>query len=424
MNAPSPNTAARQAEHAMHPEAKAPENRVTVVGLPAAGMAELGASAIDALRSADVVIGSWRQLNLVDCGNAERKPWPSPLRPSIIPMFETLRGRRVVVLGSGDPMFHGIGTTLHNVLQDWAIEVIPHASSASLACARLGWAVEHTPVYSLTTHSIEGVLAHAHRHDRLLVLGTDETSPQAICDLLHHAGVAADVCVLSDLGSSDEQLRYGSASEVPKVVSSLNIIALSNIYTPHAASLAPGLSDNSFEHDGQITKRHVRALTVSAIAPKPGEHLWDVGGGSGSVTIECLRLEPSLRATVFEVDEQRRQRILSNARRFSVSDRLTVAGKAPEAFEQCDPPDVVFIGGGLTHAGLWTSLWNAVPIGGRVIANGVTIETLTKIIELQRTHGGELHTVQISSQHEVGNFHALKPALPITQWTVKKGTQA
>ncbi|AZA11412.1 precorrin-6y C5,15-methyltransferase (decarboxylating) subunit CbiE [Corynebacterium gerontici] len=423
MKAPS-NTAARRAEHAMQPEAKAPENHLTVVGLPAAGMAELGASAIEALAKAEVVIGSWRQLNLVDCGNAEKKPWPSPLRPSIVPMFEKLRGRRVVVLGSGDPMFHGIGTTLHAVLEDWSIDVIPHASSVSLACARLGWAAEHTPVYSLTTHSIEGVLVHAERNQRFLVLGADEASPEAICDVLHRAGVEAEVSVLSDLGSSDEQIRFGTAAQPPEVVSSLNIIALSHIRAPHAASLAPGLSDDSFEHDGQISKRYVRALTVSAIAPMPGEHLWDIGGGSGSVTIECLRLEPSLRATVFEADDERRQRILRNAHRFGVSDRLVVVGAAPGAFDQAPQASVVFVGGGLTQEGMWPQLWAELPAGVRVVANAVTVESLAMLIDLQQRHGGELATFQVSSQHPVGSFHAFKPALPVTQWTVQKGNHA
>ncbi len=421
MNVPQPQHSTREVEHAMQPMARDPQQCITIVGLPAAGFAELGDSALDALRQADVIIGSWRQLNLLDDSlTAEKRPWPSPLRPAIVPMFEQLKHKKVVVLGSGDPMFHGIGTTLHRELQGWEMHVIPHASSASLACARMGWAVEHTPVLSLTTEPLEAVLLFARQHRRSLVLGRDESSPLKICQLLAHHGIEARVSVLSDLGSQDEQHHHGTTLIPPKVESSLNVIAIELAPSMRLESKAPGRPDDTFQHDGQISKRHVRALSVAAIAPSAGQRLWDVGAGSGSIGIECLRLEPECRVVAFEANEQRSEMLKANAAAFGVSHRLTLLGSAPECFEQAPSPDVVFIGGGLTQAEVFDASWRALKPGGRLVANGVTNESMSMLVELQHRYGGELHTIQIATQHHIGRFSAQKPALPVMQWVVEK----
>ncbi|WP_245990394.1 precorrin-6y C5,15-methyltransferase (decarboxylating) subunit CbiE [Corynebacterium pseudopelargi] len=421
MNVPKPQHSAQEVEHAMQPMARDPEHRVVVVGLPAAGIAELGDSALDALRQADVIIGSWRQLNLLDeTHTAEKRPWPSPLRPSIVPMFEQLQHKKVVVLGSGDPMFHGIGTTLHQELQGWDIHVIPHASSASLACARMGWAVEHTPVLSLTTEPLESVLPPVRQHRRSLVLGRDESSPLAICTLLARHGIEARMSVLSDLGSPDEQIHHGTTLVPPKVESSLNVIAIELAPSMQLESKAPGSPDEQFQHDGQISKRHIRALSAAALAPSAGETLWDVGAGSGSVGIECLRLEPSCKVVAFEANAQRSERIEANAAAFGVSSRLSLLGSAPVAFDQAPAPDAVFIGGGLTQDEVFDAAWQALKPGGRLVANGVTNESMSMLIALQARFGGELHTIQIATQHHIGRFSAQQPALPVMQWVVKK----
>ncbi|MDO4685616.1 MAG: precorrin-6y C5,15-methyltransferase (decarboxylating) subunit CbiE, partial [Corynebacterium sp.] len=267
---------------------------IEVVGIGADGFTSLNEAAQNAILHADVVIGSWRQLNLLPEGcRAERRPWPSPLIPSIVPMFNELAGCHVVVLASGDPMFHGIGTTLIRILGKHRVHVYSAPSSVSLACARIGWAVDRTPVVSLMTHPVASVIPLVDSGQPFMVLCKDETSVGEIAALLvalNHE--AAKLTVLSDLGSADEHQTSGTAALPPKPVSSLNILAVQPNGPKH--SCVPGLPDSEYESDGQLTKQDIRALTVSALAPCPGETLWDIGGGSGSIAIEALRAVPGL----------------------------------------------------------------------------------------------------------------------------------
>ncbi|MCK7641380.1 precorrin-6y C5,15-methyltransferase (decarboxylating) subunit CbiE [Corynebacterium sp. P6145] len=401
-----------------HPEAFL----ASVVGISAAGMGDLPATSLDRLRAADVVIGSWRQLNLIDGEiTAERRPWPSPLLPSIEPLFKEFSGRRIVVLGSGDPMFHGIGTTLTRIFGPGNIEVLPLASSVSLACAHLGWPLNDTPVVSLVTRPVSAVIPLLDQGRRFLILGRDETTPGEVSSLLAARGHGgAKVHVLSDLGGPDAHTQSYRAAAAQPPRSALNVIAVIPAGT-HGRSLLPGLPDDSYDTDeGQLTKADVRAWTVCALAPRPGERLWDIGGGAGSVAIEWLRSTPGTSAVSFERAEHRRRTMTDNARNLGV-EHLEVLGDAPGSFGKADTdPDVIFIGGGLTALGLAEAAWSRLKSGGRLVANAVTVESERELWQLRDRFGGRITRIQIDSETSIGGFTALRPALPVTQWRATK----
>lgn len=401
-------------------DAVARTGSVSVIGLSAGGVSELGFSARDALRQAEVILGSWRQLNLVpDDFLAERRPWPSPMLPALDAIFADLRGKKVAVLASGDPMFHGIGSTLRRRFPQLSIVVYSHVSSASLACARLGWAVDRTPVHSLVTQVVESLVQPIETGKPFLVLGRDERSPGEVCQLLIDMDQPhARVEVLSDLGGADESHTTGTAARPPAVVSALNVIAVVPARAGHPAT--PGLPDDTYDHDGQLTKQHIRTLSVSALGLRPGETLWDIGGGAGSVAIEALRATPGTKAVCFESHEQRRARIITNARNLGVAHRLAVQGPAPEAFGSVPVnPDAIFIGGGLTQPGVFDNAWQRLKPGGRLVANAVTVESAALLWQLRQIFGGQIAEFRISTERPVGSFTALQPALPVAQWVVR-----
>ncbi|MDO4928628.1 MAG: precorrin-6y C5,15-methyltransferase (decarboxylating) subunit CbiE [Corynebacterium sp.] len=400
---------------------------ITVVGIPAGGMSELGEQARLALVQADIIFGSWRQLHLLSPDiSAERQPWPSPLVPGITNMLQQHRGRTIVVLASGDPLFHGIASTLRRLLPDVTLHIIPAASSASFACARLGWAGQDTPVHSLVTSTVAGLGRMIDVAERFLILARDETSlPEIVDYLAQHGQDGAQLTVLHDLGSVDELIVTGSVSNPPSVSSALYIVAVELAASQrYRYSTVPGLPDTAYAHDGQITKRKIRALTLSALAPRPGEILWDVGGGAGSIAIEWLRAVATTKAVVFERDELRCQRIMDNARDLGVADRLAILHAAPDAyFEVPDAPNAIFIGGGLTIPAVFAEAFERLQPGGRLVANAVTLETQQVLWQLRQAHGGHLSELRIAHEHQVGSFHSLRPALPIVQWEVTKPIQ-
>lgn len=396
-----------------------PATPIEVVGIGADGFPGLTETARNALLNAEVIVGSWRQLNLLpeQC-RAERRPWPSPLIPSIEPLFQELAGSRVAVLASGDPMFHGIGTTLVRILGAQHIRVHSAPSSVSLACARLGWAVDQTPVVSLVTKPVASIVPFVDGGQPFMVLCRDETSVGEVAALLQALGhEAAKLTVLSDLGSADEQELYGTAALAPNPESALNVLAVVPRGPTH--SCVPGLPDAEYESDGQLTKRDIRALTISALAPRPGEMLWDIGGGSGSIAIEAMRAEPRLSACCFEVNEDRKQRIARNAMALGAP-TLKVLGAAPKALLDAPPPNIIFIGGGLTAAAVFETAWAALPVGGRLVANAVTVESEQKLWRLRKQYGGSIMRIDVAHEYRVGTFTAMKPALPVIQWRVTK----
>ncbi|MFD8918425.1 precorrin-6y C5,15-methyltransferase (decarboxylating) subunit CbiE [Streptomyces sp. NPDC059569] len=408
---------------------------VTVVGIGADGWAGLPGGSRAALREADVLIGGPRQLALLpgECAG-ERVPWSSPLRPAVPGLLAAHAGRRVAVLASGDPMFHGIGRTLSEVLsvtlgtdaqRAGALRVLPHPSSVSYACARLGWPVEDTEVVTLVGRPAERLSAALYDGRRVLVLSAGAATPAEVAALLRDRGFGPSrMHVLEQLGGGERERRIeGIAQEWAEPAGDpLNVVAVECRRAPDAPRLGavPGLPDTAYEHDGQLTKRHVRAATLAALAPAPGELLWDIGGGSGSIAVEWMRAHRSCRAVSVERDPARAERIGRNARALGVPGLRVVTGGAPGALAGLPVPDAVFIGGGLTVPGLLESCWDALPAGGRLVANTVTLESEALLAEWYRRLGGELVRLAVAHAVPVGGFTGWRQAMPVTQWAVTK----
>ncbi|QYB04884.1 precorrin-6y C5,15-methyltransferase (decarboxylating) subunit CbiE [Rhodococcus sp. USK10] len=400
---------------------------IVVVGIGADGWDGLSPSARRAIETADVVMGSGRQLALIPESPAVRVAWPSPLVPALPGLFEQHHGRRVCVLASGDPMFHGIGVTLVDLLGADRVRVIPHPSSATLACARLGWAAHDTPVVSLVNRPVDTLVPALGDRTRLLVLSRDEHTPAAVAELLTERGFGPSrLTVLGELGGPDESRLDGTASAWSHEPGPrLNVIAIDCRAESGALRLTrlPGLPDAAFTGDGQMTKHEVRALTLCALAPAAGEVLWDVGGGSGTIAIEWMRTHPLCRAVTFERSAARVDQITSNAAALGVPS-LAVFGDAPVAFgdvpADLSAPDAIFVGGGVTQDGLLDECWSRLRVGGRMVANAVTAESEALLLQWFSHCGGQLRKFQVYRGEPLGGFTAWRPQLPVAQWSVTK----
>ncbi|GAB1516626.1 precorrin-6y C5,15-methyltransferase (decarboxylating) subunit CbiE [Actinophytocola sp. KF-1] len=397
---------------------------ITVVGIGADGWAGLAEQARNAVAGAEVVIGSARQLALLPDGGATRVTWPSPLLPAVEPMLAEHAGRRVCVLASGDPMCHGIGGTLVRLLGADRVRVVPHPSSVSLACARLGWPVEDVDVVSLVGRPVTSLLVVPHR--RVLVLSAGADTPGQVAALLTDRGFGPTaMTVLDDLGGPGERRQDGTAATWSATAGPLNVIALDCRATPGVVPLGrtPGLPDDAYDHDGQLTKREVRAITLAALAPLPGEVLWDVGAGAGSVAIEWMRTHPSCAAVAVESRADRADGIRRNAGLLGVPGLRVVEGRAPAALADLPRPDAVFVGGGLTGDGVVEACWAALRTGGRLVANAVTLESEAVLTRWRAAVGGTLTRIEVSRAALVGGFTGWKPMMPVTQWQVtREGT--
>lgn len=390
---------------------------IVVVGIGADGMAGLPARSRDELSRATVVYGSPRQLEMLDDSvRAQRREWPSPLLPALPTLFDSERNE-VHVVASGDPMLHGIGATLIRVFGRDRVTVLPQVSSVTLACARMGWAVQDTEVISLVTAAPHTAVR---RGGRSVVLCRDGAGPGTLARLLTDAGRGdSELTVLEQLGGPRERRRDGLArdwsSDPPSDVDDLNVVAVRFLPDERRAGALP---DGEFAHDGQITKQYLRAVTLAALGPRPGELLWDVGAGSGSVAIEWCRGATGCTAVAFERDELRRKRITDNVAAFGV--RVEVRGAAPESFGDAAAPSAIFVGGGLTHPGLLDACLERLPVGGRLVVNTVTAESEAVVMHWYSKLGGELRRFQHYRGEPIGGFTGWRPAYPVTQWSVTK----
>lgn len=413
----------------MTPVRPVPPAAVTVVGIGADGWSGIPDSSRTALLDAEILIGGRRQLDLLppQC-TGERICWPSPLRPAIPGLLDAHAGRRIAVLASGDPMFYGIGRALTEVLGAGAVQVLPHPSSVSHACARLGWPLEDVEVVTLVGRPAARLAAALHEGRRILVLGADATTPGEVAVLLRDRGFGTSrMRVLEQLGGAKERTTDETTADgwAHPPGDPLNIVAVECRRAPDTLRLGavPGLPDEAYEHDGQLTKRHVRAATLGVLAPAPGELLWDIGGGSGSIAIEWMRTHPSCDAVTVERDPVRAERVRRNADRLGVPGLRVVTGAAPGVLAQLPPPHAVFIGGGLTVPGLLDACWEALPVGGRLVANTVTLESEALLADAYRRHGGELVKLAVALAVPVGGFTGWRQAMPVTQWAVLKAAQ-
>jgi precorrin-6Y C5,15-methyltransferase (decarboxylating) len=389
---------------------------IVVVGIGADGLAGLSPAARAELARAVVVYGSRRQLALLDDSvAASRLQWPSPLIPAVRTLLDDAKGD-VHVLASGDPLLHGIGGMLVRLFGAERVRVLPHVSSVTLACARLRWTVQDTEVISLVTADPHTAMR---RGGRAIVLSRDGATPATVARLLADYGRGdSEFSVLERLGGADERQRDATArqwaADPPDDVDDLNVVAVR--YLPDDR-VSP-LPDDAFTHDGQITKQTIRAVTLAALAPRPGERLWDVGAGAGSIAVEWARSWPGCTAVAFEREAPRRDRIATNAAAFGVA--IEVRGPAPDDFDGAAEPAAIFVGGGLTQPGLLDACVERLPLGGRLVANAVTAESEAAVAQWYSRLGGELRRFQHYSGEPLGKYTGWRPALPVTQWVVRR----
>ncbi len=412
-----------------------PAPDLTVVGIGADGWDGLGGEARQAVLEAQVVFGSGRQLELLPAEVTARQVyWPAPLLDELPDLLAEHAGARRVVLASGDPTFFGIATTIRRLAPGVRLSVLPHPSSVSLACARLGWAQQDVEVVSLVGRPVELLHPAVQPGARVLVLAAGARSPNEVAALLRARGFGASrMTALSNLGAKDESLVAVRALEWPEQGwpgggsgEPLTVVALECVAGAEAPrrSRTPGLPDDAYENDGQLTKRHVRAVTLSSLAPSPGELLWDVGGGAGSIGIEWMRTHPGCRAVSVERDAERGMRIRRNAAALGVPGLDVVLGSAPEALTGLPRPDAIFVGGGASSLELLETCWLALPAGGRMVVNVTTLESEQAIFAAQAAYGGELTRIEITRAAPIGRFTGWRPAMPVTQWVAWKGPEA
>lgn len=389
---------------------------LSIIGLGEDGLNGLGSASRAALDAAEVIFGGPRHLELAAAGT-RGQPWPVPF--SVSPVLAA-RGRRVVVLASGDPFWHGAGGSLaaHLAPEEW--RAYPAPSTFALAAARLGWRLEEVLCLGLHAAPFARLRPLLHRGERLIVLLRDGSAPAELATWLTKQGFGASrMTVLEALGGPRERRRATVAER----------FALTGITAPVAVALeaeglglphTPGFSEDLFAHDGQITKAPVRALTLSALAPRPGERLWDLGAGSGSISIEWALAAPGATAEAVERRADRLPHITENAERFGLTHRITATeGESLDTLPKLPRPDAVFIGGGASKP-LLDALWDTIPTGTRVVINAVTLGTEALLAEAHAAQGGRLLRIELAEAKPLGRMQGWAPARPVVQWSVTR----
>jgi precorrin-6Y C5,15-methyltransferase (decarboxylating) len=398
---------------------------IAVVGIGADGWAGLGEAARAAIRQADEIVGSLRQLALLPpdaTGAATTRAWPSPMEP----LLDELAGRAngsTCVLASGDPMLHGIGATLARRLSPDLLAVHPHPSAFALACARLCWPAAEVELVSAVARPPEVVARALAPGRRLVVYATGEDGAAQVARVLRERGYGPSrLVVLERLGAPDERVVSSSADDWRGSADPLHAVAIECRAAAGAPLLAriPGLPDDAYEHDGQLSKRHVRALTLAALVPLPGQLLWDVGAGAGSIGIEWLRAEPTARAIAVEQHAERAARAAANALALGVPELDVRRGRAPQALDGLPAPDAVFVGGGLSEPELVERCWDALTDGGRIVANAVTLEGEQALVAARAAHGAELVRIEIASAQPLGSLTAWRAQRAVVQWAAHR----
>jgi precorrin-6B C5,15-methyltransferase / cobalt-precorrin-6B C5,C15-methyltransferase len=398
------------------------EKWLSIIGIGEDGVKSLAPATRALIEQATLIIGGARHLSLIGETKAECLQWPSPLTEAI-PQILARRGKPTVVLASGDPFFFGVGDLISRHVAREEILCLPSPSAFSLAAARLNWSQQDCALVSLHGRAFERVTSHLQPRARIIALSWDETTPARLAEHLTKLGMGASrLIVLERLGGPSERIRETRAEAFNlDSIAALNTVAI-DVHVEPGARVIPlghGLPDEWFENDGQLTKREIRAVTLSALAPRRGETLWDIGAGSGSISIEWMLSHPANRAIALERDPTRAARIASNALALGVPDLEIVTGSAPLALKNLRAPDAIFIGGGANETTLEAS-WRALPSQGRIVINAVTLETQALLTQAFQARGGDLTHLQISHARPVGRFHALDPAMGVLQWLAVK----
>jgi precorrin-6Y C5,15-methyltransferase (decarboxylating) len=396
---------------------------LTIVGIGEDGIDGLSAIARAALDEAEILVGGARHLAMIPPDTRRRIPWASPMERTIAEL-PALAGRKVAIIATGNPMWYGIGATLRRSFPAEAMRIIPSPSAYALAAAHLGWPLAEVDCLTVHGRPLERIRAFAHPGRRLLVLSHDGSTPMRVAAMLTEMGFGSSaLTALSHLGGPKED-RVSTTAEAwgSQTVPDLNTLAIEcradagvKIY-----ARVPGLPDYAFMHDGQLTKRETRAITLAALAPLPGQHLWDIGAGCGSIAIEWLRASRDMRASAVEQNQTRTAMIAENALALGVPELSVVHGQAPDVLSGLPRPDAVFIGGGVNDVRIVEAAWAALPPGGRMVANAVTLEGEGSMLAARQSYGGDLVRIDIAHADSVGRFTSWRPKLTVTQWRAVK----
>jgi precorrin-6B C5,15-methyltransferase / cobalt-precorrin-6B C5,C15-methyltransferase len=396
---------------------------LSLIGIGEDGADSLSPAARSLLAQAQLVVGGARHLALAGPLVGKTMIWPSPIAGAI-PEILARRGSPVCVLASGDPFFYGAGTLLAAHIGPDEMQCLPAPSAFSLAAARLNWSLQDCCLVSLHGREFERIIPALQPGAKILCLSWDAATPPHLAKLLTGRGLGQSrIVVMEAMGGPRERARASTAETFNmEGIDPLNLVAIEIAATAQSRVLpvASGLADAWFETDGQLTKREVRAIALSSLAPRRGELLWDVGAGSGSMAIEWLLCDPANRAIAIEARADRASRIARNASSLGVPHLEIITGRAPEAFTNLPRPQAIFVGGGASGSHLLDAAYAALPSGGRLVVNAVTLETEAELIRRAGTHGGELLRIEIARAEPLGSFHGWRPALPVTQWSMTK----
>lgn len=392
-----------------------------IVGIGEDGMDGLLPATRAVVEAADVIIGGDRHHKLSDAVTAQRLSWPSPF-DALIDQLRSLKGRRVVVLATGDPLWFSVGARIGRAIKPAEIVYHPQLSAFQLAAARMGWSMADLETLTVHGRPVEQMIAFIQPDIRLLILTTGADTPGQIARFLTERGFGrSKMTVLAAMGGADEARFDGVAESWAHEVPAFNTLAVECIAAPDAALLprVPGLSDDLFQHDGTMTKQEVRAATLAKLMPMRGALLWDIGSGCGSVAVEWMRAARYSRAIGIEPRADRRAHAAANALALGVPRLQLVDGKVPEALQGLDAPDAVFIGGGLSRQ-TFEAAWSALRPLGRLVCNAVTLESEALLLELHKKHGGQLVKLSVNRAEPVGGLTGWRPLMPVTQWSLVK----
>jgi precorrin-6B C5,15-methyltransferase / cobalt-precorrin-6B C5,C15-methyltransferase len=396
---------------------------LTIVGIGEDGWDGLSAKSRHAIQSAEHVIGSTRTLSMLPEGKAKHHEWPQPFS-AIVDNIKLMRDQPTVMLATGDPMNYGVARKIFEIIPREEVEVLPNLSAFTLAAAHKGWSLPDCDCLTIHGRPVNNLEIFVAPDAKLLVLTQDETSIAEACNRLVARGFGgSEVTVLENLGGRHEKATTFKASTPPSQSwSALNTLAIHCVASPGAKiwSRIAGLPDEAFEHDGQMTKREVRAATLAALAPAPDQILWDIGAGCGSIAIEWCRSTRGCSAFAVEPNPERRAMIARNAEQLGAPKLWIFNGTAPDAYAGLPQPDAIFIGGGVSDEGVFDGAWAKLKTGGNLVANTVTLEGDAKLIELQKQHGGDLVRMDVSTLTNVGEMRALRPRMSVLQWRVTK----
>ncbi|BAY99425.1 precorrin-6B C(5,15)-methyltransferase (decarboxylating) [Tolypothrix tenuis PCC 7101] len=399
---------------------------LAIVGIGEDGLQGLSAIARSLVDQAEIIVGGDRHLAMLPSNDERHKiTWASPISNSVAEITQR-RGQAVCVLASGDPMCYGIGVTLTKQIPLSEITIIPAPSAFSLACARLGWSLTEVETVSLCGRPPALIQSYIYPGARLLILSAGKDTPGIVSKILTQRGYGdSKITVLERMGGTQERIVESTAASWNQTdIAALNAIAVDCVADFGVLCLPriPGLPDNAYHHDGQLTKHEVRAITLATLAPIPGELLWDVGAGCGSISIEWMRTHPRCGAIAIEQNSTRLQYIADNAAALGVPNLQIVAGKAPNSLQDLPQPDAIFIGGGVTADNLFDICWSVLKPGGRLVANVVTIEGEQTLFKWYEKVGGNFTRIAIQRAEPIGKFLGWRGMAPVTQWIAIKSS--